>query len=196
MKRLVLILIVLLPVSALADTFGTETIGAIPVEIGGALIAGAFVANGTGTIDNMSVYLDIGSNPCSVKLAIYLVSGSDDTVLVDTSEKKVVSVGAAWVDFNMQIGGTVFVDSTYYLANRSEDVAGLEYIKIYAVSACSGDPDPVTDCPWVFRTMTWSNAWPATLTSTTKTTKREVSIHCEYKPTPTAAGQVIIIQTE
>lgn len=199
MKYLIPLLIVLLSAcggSVWGATFGIEATHTISAETGDTWFAGAFTSNGTGTIDIMSVYLDISAQPCSVKLAIYLVSASNDTTLVDTSEKKDVPVGAAWTDFDMLMDSTVYQDSIYYLVCRAEDVPGGQYMKFYNPASCSADPDPVTNCPWAFRTMPFANVWPSTMSNTTKSNYRELSIHCDYTPTVTAAGAIIIIQTE
>ncbi|MHC4891616.1 MAG: hypothetical protein ACYTEO_19365, partial [Planctomycetota bacterium] len=121
MKCLILILIVLLPVSVLADAFGIEANHTLSGDVRDAIIGSPYTANGSGTIDSISVYINTSGSGCSVSVAIYLVSAANDTVLVDSSEHLGISTGTNWYDLNMQMGGSVYQDSIYYLCARAYD---------------------------------------------------------------------------
>jgi hypothetical protein len=194
MKRLIPFLIFLLPMSVFAGTFGIEASYSFNMDVRDAIIGGAMTCDGDGTSDSISVSINTSGSGCSVRVALYLVSAALDTVLVDSSSHKAVSSGTAWYDVILQENATIYADSLYYLCVSAYDCGSAVNVRFNIT--CSADPDPPANCPWTFRTRGWSSVWPSSLTSTTETNNREVSIHCDYTDAVVAAGKIIIIMND
>jgi hypothetical protein len=175
MKCLILILIVLLPVSAIAEKFGYETQGGFAQEIEDKILGRVDSSDYDGTLDSITAYFTITDGTShNIHCAVFRYS---DTVLIDSSEEK--SIGSdGWHTFDLKLDGQILKNTAYVIAAQAKPEAGSSLRLMFNLSPTTNE--------WAFDNAETYGAWDDPWSGMTNAWSYPVSIYAWYTPTAAA----------